>query len=69
MAYNNKNLLIRYKQIQVETQKHYIPEVTTYAGVFRKYIKPFFPMCYDTYMKIINLNVDKLIRELDEKKK
>jgi hypothetical protein len=67
MAYNNKNKLLYYKQIQDETQKHFIPDVTTYAGVFDKYIKPFFPMCYDTYMKIINTNVDKLLKEVDEK--
>ncbi len=65
MAYNNKNTLLRYKQIQEETQKHFIPGITTYSGIFYKYINPIFPMCYDTYMKIINTPVEKLIKEIE----
>lgn len=64
MAYNRKNLLIKYKQVQEETQKHFVPGVTTYSGIFEVYIKDKYPMSYATYMKIINCNVDKEIKEL-----
>jgi len=69
MAYNNRNKLLYWKQVQEETQKHFIPGITPYAPVFRQYIEPRFPMSYATFMKIINMNVDKLLKEQDEKSK
>lgn len=52
-----KNTLRMYKLVQELTQKHYEEGVTTYKGIFDKYIKPVYPMHYQTYIKIINTPV------------
>jgi hypothetical protein len=36
------------------TNEHYDYEFTTYAGVWRKYIYPVYPISYSTYISIIN---------------
>jgi hypothetical protein len=69
MAFNNKNRLLYYLLVQEETQKFYEPGVTTYAGVFNKYIKPNFPMSYGTYIKIIGINVKKELAEIELQEK
>lgn len=67
MAYNRYNLLLKYRQIQEETQKHYVPDITTYAGIYRMHILPKWPMSYNTYMKIVNTNVARELKEYDDK--
>ena len=54
MAYNRVNILRHYKAIVEETGEHYDPDVTTYKGVWRKYIYPVYHISYQQYMKIIN---------------
>ena len=66
MAYNSKNRLLHYQKIQEEVQKHYVPGVTTYSGIFYAYIKKDYPMCYGTFMKIIGINVKKLLKEFED---
>lgn len=53
MAYNRVNLLRRYLAIVEETNRHYDPDVTTYKGVWRKYIYPKFHLSYQRYMVIV----------------
>lgn len=65
MAYNRKNLLLKYKQIQEETQRYYVPGLTTYTGVFKEYIAGKWPMSYNTYLKILGTNVNKELKELE----
>lgn len=55
MSYNRINKLTYYKKVAEIVQKHYIPGVTTYVGIWRKYVNPVYPMCYDTFMKIIGI--------------
>jgi hypothetical protein len=43
-----------YQRIIEIVNKHYIEGVTTYAGVFREYVYPVYPMSYASFMKIIN---------------
>lgn len=54
MAYTQKNQLQRMKLVQDLVQKHYEPGISTYKGVWRKYVNPVYPMCYATFLKIIN---------------
>lgn len=54
MAYNNKNKLREWKIIQDIVQEHYEPGISNYKGIWRKHINPDYPMCYATFLKIIN---------------
>jgi hypothetical protein len=54
MAYNNRNKLKEWKIIQNIVQENYIEGVTTYKGIWRTYVNPDYPMCYATFLKIIN---------------
>lgn len=54
MAYNGDNKARRDYNILKIAERHYIPGVTTYAGVFREYVEPVYPMDYKTFMKIVN---------------
>lgn len=65
MAYTKRNQLQRMKLVQELVQKHYEPGISTYKGVWRKYINPVYPMCYATFLKIINTPIK---REFLEKK-
>lgn len=71
MAYNQVNKLKRYKLIIDIVNKHYDPDFTTYAGIFRKFIEPFYPMNYQTFMRIVNTpGIDQaLTRELAKQEK
>ncbi|MBP5535973.1 MAG: hypothetical protein J6X62_04190 [Bacteroidales bacterium] len=40
MAYNRVNILRHYRGIVELTNKHYDPMVTTYKGIWAKYIYP-----------------------------
>ena len=65
MAYNQTNKLRRYKKVIDIVNRHYIPDVTTYKGVFEKYVYPVYPMTYATFMRIVSTPVDKHLRELE----
>ena len=46
---------LRYYKIIVDIVKvHYVPGLTTYAGVWREFVYPFYPMSYVTFMRIVN---------------
>jgi len=61
-GYNNINKLLKYKKIIDIVNKHYRSGITTYAGIFREHVEPVYPMCYRTFMTIINMpNIDKQI--------
>lgn len=53
MAYNRVNKLRMYKLIVELTKQHYVPELTTYKGVWRTYIYPVYPISYSHYMTIL----------------
>lgn len=59
MAYNKKNKMLRIKLVNEIVQLHYIEGVTTYKGIFEKYVKPIYPMCYETFLEYINTVVTK----------
>lgn len=64
MAYNRVNKLRMYKKIVSLTKEHYDPDVTTYAGVWRKYVYGVYPISYSHYMKIIGTpNLERLLEE------
>ncbi|MDR1345955.1 MAG: hypothetical protein LBK03_04570 [Bacteroidales bacterium] len=54
MAYNNINKYRMHKKIIEITNSYYDYELTTYKGVWRKFIYPVYPISYGSYMKIIN---------------
>ncbi|MCL2246189.1 MAG: hypothetical protein FWC10_03645 [Lentimicrobiaceae bacterium] len=63
-GYNRLNYLNRCKIIIGILGAHYREGITTYSGVFRAYILPFYPMSYKSFMKMVNMrNVDKQIKE------
>lgn len=61
---------LRYYKIIVDIVKtHYVPGLTTYAGVWREFVYPFYPMSYVTFMRIVNypnLNTELKILEFEE---
>ena len=64
MARSKLNLLRYYNKIVEITQSHYIVGLTTYAGIWRKYVYPVYPVSYETYMRIISY--PRLQQELEE---
>jgi hypothetical protein len=54
-GYNKLNKLKQYKIILGIVNTHYKPGYTTYAGVFRTFVEPAYPMSYNTFMKIVNM--------------
>lgn len=55
MGYNRANHIQRYINIQQIVLDHYDPDVSTYAGVWRKYVYPIYPMTYKRFIEIINM--------------
>lgn len=50
----HRTTLLRYKRIIEITNQYYELGITTYSGVWRKYVYPIYPCSYNTYMRIIN---------------
>jgi len=69
MAKNKLNTLLHYKDVIALNQKHFIPGISTYSGIFRKYVYPVYKMDYKTFMRIINFVglEDKIEEELKKK--
>ena len=67
VGYNRLNYLRHCKIIIGIVNAHYKEGYTTYAGVFRTFVEPFYPMHYNTFMRIINApNIDRQIeREME----
>ena len=64
--YNKLNKLKFYKKVLDIVNENYIPGITTYAGIFREYVEPVYPMSYVTFMKIVNSpNIETEIKELE----
>lgn len=64
MAYNKINKLLMYKKVVDLVNQHYEEGFTTYAGVWRTYINPVYPMSYQTFIQIINMpNLDKVLQD------
>ena len=69
MAYNRLNKLLHYRDVRNLTQKHFVPNISTYAGIYRECIYPVYKMDYKTFMKIISFtDLDSKIKELEEQK-
>lgn len=64
MARTKINTLRYYAKVVEITNSHYIEGLTTYAGIWRKYVNPIYPMSYETYMRIISY--PRLNQELEE---
>jgi hypothetical protein len=63
-GYNKINYLKQCKIIIGIVNTHYKEGYTTYAGIFRTFVEPFYPMCYSSFMKMVNMpNVDKQLKE------
>jgi hypothetical protein len=64
MSYNKINKLLMYKKVIGIVKEHYEEGLTTYMGVYKKYVNPVYPMSYNTFMKIVGMsNIDRLIEE------
>ncbi len=63
MPYNRVNLLRHYRGIVELTNLHYDPMVTTYKGIWSKYIYPVYHISYQRYLDILAIPVE---RELEE---
>lgn len=58
------NKLRMYQRIIDLTEQHYEAGITTYKGVWRKYVYPVYPISYPLYMKIINMpNIERMLDE------
>ena len=66
MGYSRINHIQRYINIQDIVREHYDPDVTTYAGIWRKYVVPIYPMTYKRFIEIINM--PKLKEQLAEER-
>lgn len=55
MAYNRANLIRRYIDVQRCTQEHYEEGITSYKGIWRKYIEPRFHYSYQQYINILGM--------------
>lgn len=69
---NRKNgrlyMLLRYKNVIDIIKQHYIPGVSTYTGIYKKYVFPVYPMHFWTFMKIVhfeNINAE-IQKELEK---
>lgn len=61
-GYNKLNYLKHCKIITGIVNTHYKAGYTTYSGIFRAFVEPFYPMSYKSFMKIINMpNIDNQI--------
>ena len=67
MAYNRVNILRHYISIVEDTNRYYAPDLTTYKGVWRKYIYPVYHISYSRYMTIISTPNLQLLLEEEEK--
>lgn len=67
MAYNRVNILRHYLGIINLTREHYDPDVTTYKGVWRKYIYPQYHLSYQRYLDILAIPVEKELEEEEKK--
>lgn len=67
MAYNRLNTLLRWQKIIDIVNRYYEPGITTYAGVWRKYVMPVYPISYQQFIKIIN--IPNLSRQIEEERK
>ncbi len=59
MAYNKENQIRKIILVMEIVQEHFEPEITTYKGIWRKYVKPRYPMAYSTFIKYINTPIPK----------
>lgn len=66
MAYNRVNILRHYRGIIEITNRHYEPMVTTYKGIWAKYIYPVYHLSYQRYLDILSIPVE---RELEKEEK
>jgi len=55
MAYNRKNRIRTYLLVADIVKAHYEDGVTTYRGIWRKYVNPIYPMSYSQFMKIVSM--------------
>ncbi len=62
MQYKNKNKIKQIEMVCALVQKYYVPGVTTYVGIWREYINPVYPMCYNTFLNYINTPLKAKIR-------
>jgi len=68
MAYNNFNKLLLAKKVIAIVEKNYVPEVTPYKGIWRRYVYPIYPMSYNTFLKILDTSNLETKIELEKKK-
>jgi len=58
------NHLKHCKNVISIVNAHYQEGYTTYAGIFRTFVEPFYPMHYNTFMKIVNMpNIENQLNE------
>lgn len=55
MQHSRLNHIQRYIIIQNIVREKYDPDVTTYAGIWRKYVYPIYPMSYHRFIEVINM--------------
>jgi hypothetical protein len=67
-GYNRLNYLKQCKIIVSIVNAHYKIGYTTYAGIFRTFVEPFYPMSYKSFMKMVNMpNIDGQIQDEKER--
>jgi len=59
MAYNQINKMRTIKKIQEIVIENFIPGITTYKGIWEKYVYPAYPCSYRTFLKYMSIKVKK----------
>jgi hypothetical protein len=59
MGYHRHNKLLRIALVNKIVQQHYVEGVTTYKGIWEKYVFPVYPMSYGTFITYINTPIPK----------
>jgi hypothetical protein len=59
MAYNQTNKMRTIKKVHEIVMENFIPGVTTYKGIWEKYVNPVYPCSYQTFLKYISTKVKK----------
>lgn len=68
MGYNKINQYKRYLIIVNIVKQHYQEGVTTYKGIWRTYVNPFYPISYSKFIEIMNApNLERKLKEEEER--
>ena len=70
MAFNKVNKLRQFILVTEIVNKHYVEGVTSYAGIWRNFVNPIYPMSYHKFMGIVNMpGLEKQLADAEEEQR